>query len=282
MPLENYRIRRDRWGQRPVAGHGPAPGPRSASRAASTLGGVSRCSLDNPATRGRGGHRYRQGVRTAGLRLPWSAVWGQTDLVTDEVFVGRTDELRRFAALLGGLRAKRRGPRWPRSRRSGEDLAGAAKSHVVLVCGLGGQGKSRLLRRFQEMADGKLPESPLSAGRIRSVWLDWEDAQRDQPSRYASFDGPSLVTVLDAVQSAVIEAARADAGAAKQAGEAFADYRQGAARMPQYAARFADVIAQSRQTGSPVTSEDAASLARTGASIGLAALGHPARRGQGS
>jgi tetratricopeptide (TPR) repeat protein len=195
--------------------------------------------------------------------------------VTDEVFVGRTDELRRFAALLGGLPARRRWPRWPRSPRSGEDLAGAAKSYVVLVYGLGGRGKSRLLRRFREMADGGLPDSPVSPGRVRSVWLDWEDAQRDQPSSYAGFDGPSLVTVLDALQRAVIEAVRADAGAATQAGEVFAGYRQGAARMPQYAARFAEVIAQSRQAGSPVTSEDAASLARTGASIGLAAVGHP-------
>jgi hypothetical protein len=195
--------------------------------------------------------------------------------MTDEVFVGRADELRRFAALLGALPASRHWPRWPRSRRSGEDLAGAAKSYVVLVYGLGGQGKSRLLRRFREMADGKLPDSPVSPGRVRSVWLDWEDAQRDQPSSYAGFDGPSLVTVLDAVQRAAIEAVQADAGAARQAGEVFADYRQGAARMPQYAARFAEVIAQSRQAGSPVTSEDASSLARTGASIGLAAVGHP-------
>jgi tetratricopeptide (TPR) repeat protein len=207
--------------------------------------------------------------------LPWPTVWGQTDPVTDEVFVGRTDELRRFAALLGGLPAERRGPRWPRSRRSGGDLAGAAKSDVVLVYGLGGQGKSRLLRRFREMADGKLPDSPVSPDRVLSVWLDWEDAQRDHPSTYAGFDGPSLVTVLDAVQRAVIEAVRADTGAARQAGEAFVDYRQGAARMPQYAARFAEVIAQSRQAGSPVTSEDAARLARTGTSIGLAAVGHP-------
>ena len=164
-----------------------------------------------------------------------------------EVFVGRTDELRRFAALLGELPTSRRGPSWVRSHRSGKLLAGAAKSRVVLVYGLGGRGKSWLLRRFQELADGKLSDSPVSPGRVRTVWLDWEAAQRNQPSSYAGFDGPSLVTVLDAVQRAVIEAVRADGGAARQADEAFADYRQGAARMPQYAALFSEVIAQSRQ-----------------------------------
>ena len=191
------------------------------------------------------------------------------------MFVGRTDELRRFAALLGELPPGGGGPRWPRRRKSGQDVAGASRSRVVLVYGLGGRGKSRLLSRFREMADGKVPDSPVSPGRVRTVWLDWEDAQRDQPSGYAGLDGPSLVTVLDAVQRAVIEAVRPDAGAVRQAGEAFADYRQGAARMPQYAARFAEVIAQSRRPGSPVTSADAAALARTGASVGLAAIGHP-------
>jgi tetratricopeptide (TPR) repeat protein len=146
---------------------------------------------------------------------------------------------------------------------------------VVLVHGLGGSGKSRLLRQFRLLADGGLPDSPVPAGRLRTVWLDWEDESRDQPAQYASMTGPGLVTVLDAVQRAVLNAFAGDSRAADRAGQAFGAYRQGAARMPEYAARFADVIAQSRQAGSPFTSQDAAALARSGASAGLLLVGHP-------
>ena len=193
------------------------------------------------------------------------------------MFVGRKDEQARFAVLLGELSAGRRGRVrvWPPSRRSGGDPADADRSRVVLVHGLGGSGKSRLLRQFREMADGKLPDSPVALGQVRTVFLDWEDEQRDQPSDYAGMDGPGLVTVLDAVQRAVTGAFAADAKAAERVGQAFSNYRQGAARMPQYVARFADVIAQSRQAGSAFTRADAAALLRTGASAGLVGIGHP-------
>jgi hypothetical protein len=160
----------------------------------------------------------------------------------------------------------------PQVRGDPSDTGG---SRVVLVHGLGGSGKSRLLRQFREMADGSLPDSPVSPGRVQTVWLDWEDEQRDQPSGYAGADGPGLATVLDAVQRAVTGAFAADAKAAERAGQAFGEYRQGTARMPQYAARFADVIAQSRQAGSAFTPADAAALLKTGASAGLVGIGHP-------
>ena len=64
-----------------------------------------------------------------------------------------------------------------------------SRSHVVLVHGLGGSGKSRLLRRFREMADGRLPGSPFASGRVRTVWLDWEDEQRDRPGIYVGAGG---------------------------------------------------------------------------------------------
>jgi hypothetical protein len=187
--------------------------------------------------------------------------------VADEVFVGRRDEQAQFAALLKDLAAARK----PRRGLFGlRRSAGVAKSPVVLVCGLGGIGKSRLLRQFQGMAEGRVTGSPVKAGRVRTVWLDWEDKQRDDPGSYTGEAGPSLVTVLDAVQQAVI-AAVGD----KRAGKAFRDYRQGAARMPEYAARFEKVVAQSGQAGSSFTAADAAALAKAGTSAGLLAFGHP-------
>jgi hypothetical protein len=60
---------------------------------------------------------------------------------------------------------------------------------VVLVYGLGGRGKSRLLSRFREMADGKLPDSPVSPGRrtVRSLMFAFRaivaaDGQHPVPS----------------------------------------------------------------------------------------------------
>ena len=197
---------------------------------------------------------------------------GQTVIVVDEVFVGRRDEQARFAALLEGWAATRT-PRtggWLRRRQSAGDPGDAAKSRVVLVYGLGGSGKSRLLRQFQGIAEGRVQGSPVPAGKVETVWLDWEDEQRDDPGSYAGVTGPSLVTVLDAVQQAVI-AASGDS----RSGHAFGDYRAGAARMPEYAARFADVVAQSRQAGSPFTAADAAVLGKAAASAGLLAAGHP-------
>jgi tetratricopeptide (TPR) repeat protein len=195
----------------------------------------------------------------------------------DEVFVGRRDEQARFAALLKDLAADgaRRSGGWLRFRRSGEDVAGAAMSRVVLVHGLGGSGKSRLLDCFRDMAEGRAANSPVRQGQVQTVWLDWEDEQRDEPGSYAAADGPGLVTVLNAVQAAVVGAVGTNDRTRERAGRAFGDYRRGAARMPEYAPRFADVLAQSRQSGSSFTSQDAAVLLKAAASAGLLAGGHP-------
>jgi len=201
----------------------------------------------------------------------------QTTVVLNEIFVGRRDELARFTALLRELtEVKGTGRRrWRHPQLSGDDPA-AMTSRVVLVHGLGGSGKSRLLRHFREMAQGAVPGSPVSTGKLRTAWLDWEDEQRNDPGRYTAIEGPSLVTVLDAVQNAVIDAFWHDANAAGRASQAFAGYREGAARAPEYAARFPDVLAQSNQAGSPFTSADAGVLLKAAASAGLVAAGHPA------
>jgi hypothetical protein len=83
---------------------------------------------------------------------------------------------------------------------------------VVLVHGLGGSGKSRLLRQFREMALGNVPVQALPIDGIQVAWLDWEDEHRDDPGLYAGVAGPSLVTVLNAVQKVVIDAAGGGSG----------------------------------------------------------------------
>src|SRR5438105_12459352 len=98
----------------------------------------------------------------------------------DEVFAGRRDELTRFASLLSDMPDGRpvRTRRWRRGRGSSEDPATTGPSRVVLVHGLGGSGKSRLLRHFRDMAQGRVPGFPVPQGRVRTAWLDWEDEQQ--------------------------------------------------------------------------------------------------------
>jgi hypothetical protein len=45
--------------------------------------------------------------------------------------------------------------------------------------------------------------------------------------------------------------------------------------MPEYAAKFAEVLAQSRQPESPFTQQDAAALVKSAVSAGLTIAGHP-------
>ena len=195
--------------------------------------------------------------------------------MADDHFVGRTDELARFGTLLAELVADGSAGIGRLARRRSGLQAGDGKSRVVLVHGLGGSGKSQLLRHFRRMVQGSLAGAPVSARSVRVVWLDWEDERQDDPGSYAAMGGPSLVTVLDAVQKAAVSASGNSARAVEQTNRAFSDYRDGAARMPEYAAGFADVLGQSRTSGSPFTSEDAAALAKAAASAGLLAVGHP-------
>jgi len=199
---------------------------------------------------------------------------GQTAVVAVEVFVGRRDEQARFAAVLRELApvgGPRRG-RWRVRRAPASNAANAAGSRVVLVHGLGGSGKSSLLRQFRAMAQGEVAGSPAVAGWLRVGWLDWEDEAGQDPGRYAGAAGPSLVTVLDALQRAVTGAF---AGNGRAVAQAFGEYRAGAARMPEYVTRFREVVTQAGRPGSAFTSQDAAALVRAAASAGLVAAGHP-------
>lgn len=204
-------------------------------------------------------------------------VRGENTRVAGDFFVGRRDELTRFSALLMAMTTRESSgiSRWLGHRRSPGYKESDARSRVVLVHGLGGSGKSQLLRHFRAMAHGSAPGWPVLPGPARTVWLDWEDERRDDPGSYVGLAGPSLLTVLDAVQKAVTGADGGGSRAAEQAGRAFADYRQGAAQMPEYAARFADVLAQARESGSPFIGEDAAALIRAAASAALVVGGHP-------
>ena len=206
--------------------------------------------------------------------VPAFAVFGQNRdvaVVDEGEFIGRALEKAQFAELLADLRPGRRSrlPAWLGSRTSGER---GAPSPVVLVYGLAGTGKRRLLEEFKRMADGGLPGVPAATGQVGTVRLDWASEQLDHQGSYSGADGPPLLVVLNAIQTAMTAALPVSAGAER----AFSDYRQGAARMPEYVARFAELIAQGQRAGSGADKADLATLARSGASAVLAVAGHPA------
>jgi hypothetical protein len=97
--------------------------------------------------------------------------------VDGEIFVGRREESARFAALLAELAAGDgdRAGRTRLRRSVAESPARPPGSRVVIVRGLGGTGKSRLLRHFRDMCQGATADSPVPPGLIADVWLDWED-----------------------------------------------------------------------------------------------------------
>jgi hypothetical protein len=193
--------------------------------------------------------------------------------VDGEILVGRREESERFAALLAELAAGdgNRVGRTRLQRSAAESAAELPGSRVIIVHGLGGTGKSRLLRHFRDMSQGATADSPVPPGLIGDVWLDWDD----DLGAYPGPGGPSLLGVLDAVQRAFAAGFPGDRRAAERASRAFDGYRQGAARMPEYVSRFADVLAQNRQSGSPFTSQDAMTIAKAAVSAGLFVGGYP-------
>jgi hypothetical protein len=109
----------------------------SPSWAISTLVRSSRKCLyrvDGPHSAGAASRAPGLFLIALGCGLVIAGYWGHTAVVGDEVFVGRRDELGRFAALLGELAAAEvaRTGGWRRRRHAGEDAGEASKSRVLI------------------------------------------------------------------------------------------------------------------------------------------------------
>ncbi|HEY6494726.1 MAG TPA: hypothetical protein VIZ43_15745 [Trebonia sp.] len=208
----------------------------------------------------------------------------------DVVFVGRADEVNWFAGMLCELPARARGLALPsrgHRRGHGRGVAQQAVSPVVLVYGLGGSGKSRLLLEFQRLAQGELapPPSAPDAGRrpesirrvsVRTMWLDWATEQQERPDQYRDMSGPTLVTVLDAVVTRLVNDPHLTKRARQRTGRAFTGYRNGVSLLEEYRERFAEVVARSQGAKSPFTEADVATLLKSMASVGFTLAHHPA------
>lgn len=79
-----------------------------------------------------------------------------------ELFIGRTGELEVFRQVL---------------TEAGLDRPDSENGRVVLVRGLGGIGKTTLLRRFEWMARGLTPQHQANGTRPYVTFRDWRDAQ---------------------------------------------------------------------------------------------------------
>jgi tetratricopeptide (TPR) repeat protein len=133
------------------------------------------------------------------------------------LFLGRGEELACFEAVLAGLAG------------GGDPDEG----HVLLVYGLGGIGKSTLLRRYGQIAaEGR---AAMGARRLRLAVVDWESEQRLRAADYVPDGGPPIWVVLDRVYRAVRDAVagRRDTAAVEKA---FASFRLQVARVPELAA----------------------------------------------
>jgi hypothetical protein len=106
-----------------------------------------------------------------------------------ELFVGRTTEQDEFRRVLDHVRI---GGRQFRHAPDSPDEA-----HVVLVHGLGGIGKSTLLKRVREIA-GEWRRG----GSVVADIVDCEDEQRRYPSEYSGPDGPPIWRLLDRLYTA--------------------------------------------------------------------------------
>jgi Flp pilus assembly protein TadD len=121
--------------------------------------------------------------------------------VNGELFLGRVDEQNRFRALLDEmLKTRRRGL----LRRRAPDPGGW--SHVVLIYGEGGMGKSTLCKRLRDITQGQgsALDHPYR-DKFRVLWLNWE-TRRESDLRLVARDAVSFETVLDHLYTTFREA----------------------------------------------------------------------------
>jgi hypothetical protein len=135
------------------------------------------------------------------------------------LFLGRGEEQARFRAVLTEVR----GGGTP------------DEAHVVLVTGLGGIGKSTLLRRYEEIA----AEEAAAAGNGRRGLLvarvDWESERRMRAADFTLEGGPPIWVVLDRVYEALSEAVAGSKRDAALTGKAFGAFRFQVMRLPELA-----------------------------------------------
>jgi Flp pilus assembly protein TadD len=172
-------------------------------------------------------------------------------VTAEDIFLGRVDEQRRWqAALAAAEPAKKDDPQ-------------ARGSQVVLIHGIGGMGKSRLVRRLLELATASaLPPRRRGAARLRTVLVDLESERKRVPDRYPPLEGPSVGTLLYTLERTICE----ELG--NVAEEAFADFRAVLGQVIDVV-RDSDRIQQdAKQSGEGLTADEQKGLEKAAGLVG--------------
>ena len=156
------------------------------------------------------------------------------------VFLARSDERRRF--LDAEVRTR-------------EGVGIKDSPTVVLVPGIGGIGKSSLLRQFQE-ACGE---------RDAVAWIDFEEARKSQPAAFGGDYGPALQTVLDLIMRECLEALELH-NDRTPAEKAFGEYRSDVVKLPRLFDQMRAAAADATQSGA--TKEEIAALEKSAVALG--------------
>ncbi|MFC6087291.1 tetratricopeptide repeat protein [Sphaerisporangium aureirubrum] len=176
------------------------------------------------------------------------------------VFVGRSEEQDRFRLVLSEAVS-----------RPGD---GPDEAFVVLVQGYGGMGKTTLLRRFADIAAGKLPGS--SAGRFTVFQTDWERDRGLHAEEYVEFAGPAIWRILERVRAQLESSAASWSVVRRRRLKGFAAFQRLVTKLPELEAE-ATRLGLGKQVGrQPVTPEQIAAIVRAGGDIaGLAGVPAP-------
>lgn len=166
------------------------------------------------------------------------------------MFLGRTDEQRRFETALAETITGRPGP---------------GPSQVLLVHGLGGIGKTALCERFDEIARGTLEAAKSNEGEFLVATVNWQDERDKRPPDFPGLTGPQPLTVFTAMHDAVIESLtiNPDKRLAKKVNRAFEGFLEVVAQMPAVQERDAR-IAEAMSQGESLSE----ALAKTAAQFG--------------
>ena len=177
------------------------------------------------------------------------------------LFLGRVEEQARFRAALAGLR----------------EGGLPDEAHVVLVFGLGGIGKSMLLRRYAEIA---AEDATGVARRGKSGLLvasvDWESERRLRAGDFALEGGPPVWVVLDRIYRALGEAAASSRREAAFAERAFGSFRLQVTRLPQLAEEVRQAFPGGEAVKVTTAADVEAVLQAIGRGVAVAGGAHPA------
>ncbi|MDO4718435.1 MAG: AAA family ATPase [Propionibacteriaceae bacterium] len=162
-------------------------------------------------------------------------------------FLARTDEINRFKLALEEVTASTQDGDW---------------STVILVHGLGGIGKSSLLRRLAEEV----------AEPTGLVWLDFEDERRDNEPAYGGEAGPGLLAVFNSIQRACLEELGRH-GDRRAAESCFADFRKAVGQLSALQNRAVMALDEAKREGT--AKDKVAVLEKSVLALGSLLTGEP-------